>query len=50
MPALNAKKLILAPWCEEPESEDFIKKETTKLSLEQTANEVRVKIVKMLDK
>lgn len=34
MPALNDKKLVLAPWCEEPESEEYIKKETTRLSLE----------------
>ncbi|CBZ55652.1 putative prolyl-tRNA synthetase [Neospora caninum Liverpool] len=32
MPALNRKHLILAPWCEDPESEEQIKKETQKLS------------------
>ncbi|KYK67236.1 prolyl-tRNA synthetase (ProRS), partial [Toxoplasma gondii TgCatPRC2] len=32
MPALNRKHLVLAPWCEDPESEEQIKKETQKLS------------------
>jgi hypothetical protein len=35
LPALNAKKIILAPWCGEKESEEFIKKESTKQSLTQ---------------
>ncbi|PFH37583.1 prolyl-tRNA synthetase (ProRS) [Besnoitia besnoiti] len=37
MPALNRKKLILAPWCEDPESEEQIKKETQRLSEIQAA-------------
>ncbi|XP_055388345.1 LOW QUALITY PROTEIN: uncharacterized protein LOC129616798 [Condylostylus longicornis] len=35
MPILNEKKLILAPWCEDPATEEEIKKETTRLSLVQ---------------
>lgn len=34
LPALNNKKLILAPWCEEKETEDQIKDETKRLSEE----------------
>lgn len=32
MPALNNKKIILAPWCGIKETEDEIRKETQKLS------------------
>ncbi|KAF8822927.1 prolyl-tRna synthetase (ProRS) [Cardiosporidium cionae] len=32
-PAICNKKLVLVPWCEEPETEDQIKKETARLSL-----------------
>ena len=35
MPALNNKKMILAPWCEDPESEEEIKKLTAQISKEQ---------------
>ena len=35
MPALNNKKLILAPWCEDLESEEEIKKLTAQLSKDQ---------------
>lgn len=35
MPALNQKKLVLAPWCEEIESEEEIKKLTKELSEQQ---------------
>lgn len=35
MPVLNEKKLVLAPWCEDPETEEDIRKETTRLSLMQ---------------
>ncbi|KAF7456002.1 prolyl-tRNA synthetase (ProRS) [Cryptosporidium felis] len=34
MDALNRKKMIIAPWCEEVSCEEEIKKETTRLSLE----------------
>ncbi|KAK1441761.1 prolyl-tRNA synthetase [Babesia gibsoni] len=34
MPALNDRKLVLVPWCEDPETEDQIKEETRKLSQE----------------
>jgi prolyl-tRNA synthetase len=33
-PALNRKHLILAPWCEDPETEDEMKKKTTEEALE----------------
>jgi len=36
MPALNKRKLVLAPWCEDPETEEAIKKETQRLSVEQS--------------
>lgn len=32
MPILNEKKLIMAPWCEDPASEDEMKKETARMS------------------
>lgn len=32
LPALNRKHLVLAPWCEDPQSEEEIKKETQRLS------------------
>ncbi|XP_026193954.1 proline--tRNA ligase, cytoplasmic [Cyclospora cayetanensis] len=32
MPALNRRHLILAPWCEDPQTETEIKKETQRLS------------------
>ncbi|KAF4701679.1 hypothetical protein FOZ63_016212, partial [Perkinsus olseni] len=35
MPALNARKLVLAPWCEAEESEEQIKKITAEQSKEQ---------------
>lgn len=35
MPALNARKLILAPWCETEESEEQMKKITAEESKEQ---------------
>ncbi len=35
MPALNNKKMVLAPWCEEKESEEEIKKLTSILGKEQ---------------
>ena len=35
MPALNNKKMILAPWCEDPESEEEIKKLTAQISKDQ---------------
>lgn len=34
MPALNAKKMVLAPWCEDGEMEEEVKKETTRLTAE----------------
>lgn len=34
MPALNRRKLVLAPWCETAESEEAIKKATKELSAE----------------
>eukprot|EP00388_Colpodella_angusta_P039637 GDKK01047900.1.p1 GENE.GDKK01047900.1~~GDKK01047900.1.p1 ORF type:complete len:713 (+),score=286.20 GDKK01047900.1:1-2139(+) len=34
LPALNEKKLVLAPWCGEKETEDLIKEETKRLSEE----------------
>ncbi|CRH02567.1 proline--tRNA ligase, putative [Plasmodium relictum] len=39
MDALNKKKMILAPWCEDIATEDEIKKETQRLSLNQTNTE-----------
>jgi prolyl-tRNA synthetase len=33
-PALNRKHLILAPWCEDPETEDQMKQKTTEEALE----------------
>lgn len=39
LPALNRKHLILAPWCEDPESEEEIKKETQRLSEIQVTKE-----------
>ena len=39
MPALNNKKMILAPWCEDPESEEEIKKLTAQMSKEQVKDE-----------
>ncbi|CRG97707.1 proline--tRNA ligase, putative [Plasmodium gallinaceum] len=39
MDALNKKKMILAPWCEDITTEDEIKKETQRLSLNQTNTE-----------
>lgn len=32
MEVLNSRKLVMAPWCEDPDSEDLIKKRTTELS------------------
>ncbi|CDI86493.1 hypothetical protein EPH_0020210 [Eimeria praecox] len=32
MPALNRRHVVLAPWCEDPETEAQIKKETQRLS------------------
>lgn len=34
MPALNDRKLVLVPWCEDPKTEDEIKEETRRLSQE----------------
>lgn len=31
MPVINNGKLVLAPWCEDPETEEEIKKESTRL-------------------
>jgi prolyl-tRNA synthetase len=39
MPALNNKKMVLAPWCEDPESEEDIKKLTAQISKEQVKDE-----------
>ncbi|SBT82475.1 proline--tRNA ligase, putative [Plasmodium ovale] len=39
MDALNKKKMILAPWCEDINTEDEIKKETQRLSMTQTNSE-----------
>ncbi|KEG04128.1 proline--tRNA ligase, putative [Plasmodium vinckei vinckei] len=36
MDALNKKKMVLAPWCEDIATEDEIKKETQRLSMSQT--------------
>ena len=32
VPALDAKKMVLAPWCEEPESEEWVKKKSGEAS------------------
>ncbi|KAK1937407.1 putative prolyl-tRNA synthetase [Babesia divergens] len=37
MPALNDNKLVLVPWCEDPETEEQIKEETRRLSQENSA-------------
>ncbi|EUR69281.1 prolyl-tRNA synthetase [Plasmodium falciparum UGT5.1] len=39
MNALNKKKMVLAPWCEDIATEEEIKKETQRLSLNQTNSE-----------
>lgn len=36
MDALNKKKMVLAPWCEDIQTEEEIKKETQRLSVNQT--------------
>lgn len=39
MDALNKKKMVLAPWCEDITTEEEIKKETQRLSMNQTNTE-----------
>lgn len=41
MPALNAKKMILAPWCETVESEEEIKKVTKELSEKEAVEQAK---------
>ncbi|CEM27581.1 unnamed protein product [Vitrella brassicaformis CCMP3155] len=38
-PALNQRKIVLAPWCQEEETEDEIKKRTTEEAAQTLANE-----------
>uniref|UniRef100_A0A0G4FJG8 proline--tRNA ligase n=1 Tax=Chromera velia CCMP2878 TaxID=1169474 RepID=A0A0G4FJG8_9ALVE len=42
MPALNNRKCVLAPWCEEEATEDEIKKETQRLSEEMAQTQAEV--------
>lgn len=48
MDVLNQKKMVIAPWCEEVSCEEEIKKETTRLSLENEDNQSMTGAMKSL--